>query len=69
MRVRKIAEASFEVTTDVGVVLGWIDLERRLAQDGSDTVEERAVAKPVVGAAWAASTLGEAAAFVASTCN
>lgn len=69
MRVHPMTvTGSYEVVTDGGTVLGWIDVEAR-PDPATGTSSPAWVAKPVVGQVRARASLSEAAAHIAGSCN
>jgi hypothetical protein len=70
VKVNGLTEKCYEVTTDLGEILGWLDVESVPADDGTETVMQRYMAKPAGrGRVKPARTMGEAAAYVAGMHN
>lgn len=68
MRTLELSSGAYEVRSDAGVVLGWIDKEG-IPDRETMTLAQKYIAKPIEGNVRAMDTIKEAAAHIAGSCN
>jgi len=68
MRTLELSNGTYEVRSDAGLVLGWIDVEG-IPDRETMTIAQKFVAKPIEGNVRTVDTIKEAAAHIAGSWN